>query len=119
MEDEPVIHIRIDGEETDVTRDNGTLFTFVGKTALSGGFEVDSANMNHVFITDEVNDNGTVSGSYIFAASEAFEAVRDFMMENGYPLHLNLREVAECDVNAYEVFLKQQSDDLDTIPEGW
>ena len=95
-EDELMLHIG----ETDflMTRENAVLFTFFGRLATR----------NHVFlITEETDEEGITSGSYIFAHATAFNALASFMAEYDYPARLNSLEVPQCDEDAFERSLDQ------------
>lgn len=118
-EDEPYARLEMNGGEVLMTPDNGYLFTFVGKTALSDGTILDSSALNHVFVRYNTAEDGREIGSYIFSHNQAFQALADYMQENGFTAHVNLREVAECDLDAYENSLANEARDLDFLPDDW
>lgn len=109
--DEPAMYLTFCGEEYEVTRDDAALFMYMGKLAL----------YNHIFIALEVDedDEDAPAEAYIFSMNEQYEAVRDFMMDNDYPMHANLRYVADCDLDAYDEMIKRAVKDIDTVPEEW
>lgn len=118
-EGEPNVRLTINGETLDMTRRRGSLFTFMGRVTLSDGTEIDAENVNHVFVEHERTAAGRI-GTYIFSHNPVFDQLSDYMMENGYPLHLNLLDVAECDRQAYETALARESNDIDRgIPDDW
>lgn len=100
-----------DGEKTiEARRDNASLFTFLGRAGLN------LSMYDHVYIVDEEEQ----SGSYIFSAIPNFEVVKRYMLENGYPAHLNMPKVGEQDLQAFELFMQQQTQDISNgIPENW
>lgn len=107
---EPAMYLTFGGEEYEVRRENASLYMFLGNLAL----------YNHVFIHLEDNpDSGDAIGTYVFSMHDQFESIRDYMMDNDYPLHANLLEVAECDLQAYDDMIKQAVQDVDTVPEDW
>lgn len=107
MENEPSFIAQFEGgQEIEATRDNTTLFTHIGRLAL----------YDHVFIVLDEEEN---RGSYIFQINPAFEGIADFMIANEYPMHLNLREVADCDLEAYDGMIKGMVGDIDTLPPEW
>lgn len=119
-EDQPHARLEMNGsDEVIMWPGNGTLFTFVGKTALSDGIEVDSDNLNHVFVAYERDEDDSVFGTYIFSHNQAYAALSKYMFENGFPVHLNLRQVAQCDIDAYEGALQKEFGDLDSFPDEW
>lgn len=106
MENEPVLEITMNGEKLLATRDNTSLFTFVGELAC----------FDHVFIvTDEENN----VGGYLFRNQEIFPQLAGFLFENMYPMHLNLPEVAECDQRAFDATMYGDIRSTDTFPETW
>lgn len=95
-----------DGREARMDRNNSALFTFLGDLAMH----------DHVFVLTNAENN---SGSYIFRHSPVFDAISEYMMENDFPMHLNMTEVAECDQQAFQKCLEQEAADLDGIPDDW
>jgi hypothetical protein len=58
-------------------------------------------------------------GAYLFNQHPYYAEFEEYMLKHKYPLHDNLREVAECDVDAFENMIKQDLGDLDHIPDDW
>lgn len=109
MENEPVINLSLgDGREIAATPDNSTAYSFVGALAM----------YNHVFI---ITDPERSVGMYVFNGSPAFDRIFQYMGENCYPAHLNLREVAQCDLSAFDGMIEKEiAGDLDDgVPEDW
>ena len=107
MEEEPGIIVRIEGNEFEATPSNTTLFRFVGSLAM----------YNHVFLCTDC-EAGT--GTYLFNQNPAYETFERYMIENEYPLHDNLREVSECDFDAFEKMIKIYVDEIpDGVPADW
>jgi hypothetical protein len=109
MEQEPGFKLSLaDGRELEATRDNTTLFTFIGKLSL----------YDHVFfLTDQERNMGT----YLFNVNPMFDEVQDYMITNDYPAHINLRDVAQCDIDAFDKMVSTDvAIDLEGgIPEDW
>jgi hypothetical protein len=86
-------------------RSNATLYTFWG----------DLATRDHVFLVTDpgAETDSTVTGTYIFNWSSAYEHLVEFMIENQYPCRLNQLSVPECDENAFNTALDQLSGKLD------
>ena len=81
-----------DGREIEANRYNTSVFTFLGNLAVH----------NHIFIvTDENAEEESMTGVYIFADTPGFNKLAHFCVENMFPQHVNLTEVAECDQSAY------------------
>lgn len=111
---EGLMHVTIGDEEHEIGPDQASLFTFLGKRAM----------YDHVFVQLNLEDDGTATGAYVFASLRPtmYEEMRDFMMDYDFPLHLNLREVAECDIAAYDDMVDREAQDLeqiDTVPAEW
>lgn len=111
---EGLLHASINGEEYEIGPNDASLFTFIGKRAL----------YDHVFIQLDEEDGGKVTGVYVFSSLRpaVYELMRDHMMDYDYPLHLNLQEVADCDVAAYDSMVDDEMTDLEqinTIPTEW
>jgi hypothetical protein len=107
-EKEPSITVESPRGEFEATRDNTTLFRFMGHLAM----------YDHIYFTHEA---GTKHPSYLFNQNQGYTILADFMMDNDYPAHINLREVADCDVDAFNKMLQQETA-LDTeggVPAEW
>lgn len=108
-EDEPAMRLtKPDDTEFLATRDNTSLFTFLGRAAL-----------DHVFIKEEETETNTMMGTYIFSSHKMYEKMAEYIFENDYPMYLNLREVAQCDQTAWDDMVHQQVEEYEGIPEGW
>lgn len=104
---EPVARLTINGEDHEMRRDNSSLFTHLGELAM----------YDHVFVQYE---EGESMGAYIFRQNDVFGVLAKYMWENNYTMHLNLTDVADCDVSAFNRSLEQQTGDLDGgIPDDW
>lgn len=108
----PTMKLNLPNGTFEATPENSTLFTFVGHLA----------SRSHVFLlTGEVN-NDVMTGSYIFEASGAFDSMHEFMIQNEYPMHLNLREIAQCDEDAYNQYVDKVVTSAavdDFVPSDW
>lgn len=101
MEDEPAIYFELENGELAATPDNTTLFTHIGELAM----------YDHVFVVTNEEES---RGAYIFRTSNVFEQIVPYLFEHDYPMHLNLRDIADCDRDAYEHYLEKE---LQEIPE--
>lgn len=109
-EDLPVIRLRTDSGALELTPENSSLFLFLGRLAC----------YSHVFVETGETDDGKMIGSYLFASHDVFKDVSAFMTSRGYPMHVNLREVPDCDINAFNSMVAQQTEEIgDTIPDDW
>lgn len=106
MEDEPVIRVNFGEYEFEATPDNTTLFRFVGQLAL----------YNHVFMVTRPEES---TGAYLFNQHPYYKEFEEYIIENNYPLHDNLRDVAQCDIDAFDNMIKQELDGLDHVPDDW
>ena len=106
MEDDPRIKFTLeDGSNIEATRENSSVYTFLGKAAM----------YNHIFIV--IDDENAL---YTFCDSPHYIDVISFMVDNSYPMHLNLLEAQDCDREAYEKYVDSASWDLgDYPPEEW
>lgn len=96
--------VRAAGKEIECTRDNTRLFTHLGKAAM----------YDHIFIE-------TKAGAYQWRYDpqtgedqEQYHHLKEKVIENNCPLHLNLKEPYEVDVNIY---LKHAQPDWDELEE--
>lgn len=107
----PKMEISINGEEREATPDNTFLFLYAGRVGM----------YNHIFHVDDEDDDRS---AYIFERlhPEAFNTMQTYMMETGYPMHINMRQVAQCDVDAFNQnvdHFASQEVVPDTLPEDW
>ena len=102
--------------EFEATPENTSVFTFLGQTAING-IMWDNERFNHAFLNIHEVDEDRVQGAYIFSDAKNFDEMMRFFMQNGYPLHVNLRHVAQCDIDAYfahqEVVADRELKDMD------
>lgn len=107
-ENEPGLQITMNGQEFVATRDNTTLFQFFGHLAV----------YDHVFIQTGMEDS-TPTGAYLFRNQEVWHDLVDFIVTNEYPQHVCLREVAQCDVDAFDRTMYTDVRQQDTFPQDW
>lgn len=93
-----------DGTTVEGTRYNSSLWTFIGKAAL----------YNHVYVA--ASDEFAI---YTFQGADNFFEAASFMIENEFPLHMNITEPAEEDIEAYERFVQSYLHDLGDFPPEW
>jgi hypothetical protein len=112
------------GKEFESRPDNTTLFTFLGHTALNG-INFENARANHIFFQDGMEDEATMTGSYMFRTEDnanIWDTIATHIMTNDYPMILNRREVPACDWEAYSRMLDQSAAAEtveDFFPEEW
>lgn len=107
MEEQLPINI---GEETHIaTRHNMSLFTFLGENAFA----------DHVFLQLEETEENRARGLYIFRGFQVFEPLRQFIIDNRFPMHLNATEVPECDMTAWSNYHYADIEAADSYPEDW
>lgn len=111
-EDDPRVRLNFaDGSEFWATRENATLFTFIG---------LGRAAFNHIFLERQsADEEGKVTGSYIFSTNNAFKDLSEYMIKNNYPMHLNQTEVPACDVDAWERTELVDLESTDSFPADW
>lgn len=92
MENEPCIVVEFEDGEFQALRENTTLFTFLGERAM----------YDHIFFLTSVDDEKQ-TGRYAFRSfTDQFDDFEEYLVAHDYPQHLNLLEVAECDINAFD-----------------
>lgn len=107
---------KIGGEPFEMTHQNGSLYTFIGKTVING-LDVPNENFNHVFLIRSRDDEkNEVRANHVFRDDPAFTQLAQFMMQHDYPMILNMHEVPQCDIDAWtnRVFR-----DLGDYPPEW
>lgn len=106
-DEEIMFKIHAGDGEYECRPENSIMFHFIGKTVLGNGVEFDNQQANHLFHIMEETDEGELRGRYIFLGQEAMSAAMPYMINNGYTVHLNIREVGETDMSAYQTFTEQ------------
>ena len=94
---EPFMRMTVNGREHDATPSNTALYHHLGEAAL----------YNHIFtfVEVEMGEGKTRKvGAYIFQRlmPDVHAFMAEYMGENMYPAHINLREASEMDVRAFE-----------------
>lgn len=105
---EPALEIDMNGEKFIATRDNTTLFQFFGHLAI----------YDHVFIEMGMEES-TPIGAYLFKTQEVWDELVDFMVTNEFPQHVALRDVGQCDVDAFERTMFTDVRHNATFPPEW
>lgn len=111
MNDDPGMKLNLEGGgEFEATRENTSLFTYLGHYAC----------YDHVFVQMHEEDQVMV-GTYIFNMHPAYPQVMAYMIENCYPMHLNLLQPAQCDEDAFNRMIRNDvENDLDNgLPGEW
>lgn len=109
MSELPKIRLNLSDGEFEATPENSHLYMHLGALAC----------YNHVFLEKGRQEDNTLSGTYIFSITPVFDEMAEFMAENGYPMHVNLRTVAQCDVDAFNRMVEQQVGEFDSFPDEW
>lgn len=110
------------GEEwLEATPKNTVLYTFLGETAI-GDMVFDNSALDHVFINlNEADAEGNGQATFIFKLfSDQFEKIAKYIRENDFPMVLNGRNLAECDIRAYLMQVdKNVAEFSDTISDNF
>ena len=108
---------KIGGQPFEMTPNNGSLYTFVGRVVLDD-MEVPAEEFNHVYLIRNINpETKEITESRIFRQHPAYEQLSKFILEHAYPLFLNQRQIAESDIAAW---IRTNFYDLgDYMPDEW
>lgn len=104
----PALELTMNGEKIIATPENTTLFAFIGELAV----------YDHVFIA-YTEEESSMTGAYLFKNQEVWHDLVDFMVTNEYPQHVCLREVAQCDVDAFEATMYPDVRHNASFPQEW
>lgn len=105
MEEEQKLILNFGEEQLELTPDNASLFSHIGELAM----------FDHVFV--ETSED---TGLYIFGHVESFTVIAQHLVNNKYPIHMNIQEVADCDRAAFIRSVDDTQIDVpDFIPEDW
>ena len=105
---EPIIELNLNGEKFEATRDNTTLFQFFGRLAI----------YNHIFLEMGREDDKPM-GAYLFSDHPVYPQLEELIVAYEFPQHLALREVGECDVDAWNRHNLSDLAEADGVPEEW
>jgi hypothetical protein len=111
IDDEPAMRLdAADDFELLATRMNTRLHTFLGRGAF-----------NHIFISNEIAEDGREMGYFVWAHNTGFEDMEEFMMEHDYPAVLNALVVPASDIEVYYKTITKDDveDETDFIPSEW
>lgn len=100
---EPIFNCNLGGEAVEMTRDNTSIFLHLGTAAV----------YDHIYHQREVG------GTYIPNTASLYETIKEFMFENDYPIHANLRDVSDTDREVLERFWVRDLGKLASFPEAW
>lgn len=107
MDSEPIIGITVNGESYELERHNTSLYKHLGHAAI----------YNHIF---HAPDN-EIECLYIFEFNDmdysqtlGYKALELALIDNEYPIHLNMPEPLETDK---EAFISMLTKDLDDKPD--
>lgn len=102
--------LRVGDQEFLANRDNTFLFTFAGHLAC----------YNHVFHVLEEDEEANVNkGVFIFSMNPGWQELTDYMFEQSYPMHLNMREVSPNDRDAFDRTMLADLREMDGLPPEW
>lgn len=100
--DEPAFPVVVRGIEYTATPACASLFKHVGRAAL----------MDYVRV--QITDR---TGTYLFSDAECFDIIAQYMIDNGYPVHLNVPRVASA---ARQAYVRAAIRDINNgIPDNW
>lgn len=106
-ENDPRLKLTMNGQEFECSRENTSMFTFIGHLAM----------YDHIFV---LMDEETNSGAYLFKENQkAWQEMAGYLIEYQFPMHLNMTEVGQCDVDAFERTMFDDLRSTDTFPEEW
>lgn len=105
---EPVITFDTGNERYDATRENGHLFTFLGKKMIND-VEVDLSTRDCIYI-DEPEEN-----VFIFN-KDTVQAAGKLMLQYRFPANLNQRDVPKAIEKAYQTYQQQK---FEAMQEGF
>lgn len=108
-ENEPSARLTLpNGEMYDATRENTTLFRYLGSLAC----------FNHIHFAEQ-KDNETIASFYIFDHVKGYTQLKDFMEANNYPAVINQTDISGTDQDAYYRSATSDLHKSDTVPDGW
>lgn len=101
-EKEPGLTLRYgDGKRLELTPENTTLYTFLGRTAI-GDLEFENQSLNHAFVTTGHTENDKPIGNFYFEKFHAvYKDIAAFAIKNSFPHIANMRTIPACDLKAY------------------
>lgn len=101
---EPFAFVNAGGERYGANCENTSVYQHLGKLAL----------YDNVFV--QISEK---SGIYVWKHNPRYDSIATLAVENTATLHLNLREVSELDLNAYDKFVLADLKKSDGVPESW
>lgn len=101
---ETFAYVNAGGERHEANAENTSVYQHLGNLAL----------YDNVFV--QISDK---SGIYIWKHNDGYEDIATSAVEHGATLHLNLREVSEIDLKAYDKFVLADLEKSQGIPENW
>lgn len=93
-------HITFENGEVEATAENTALYTHLGAAAM----------MNHVWVKLD-NEQGARIWEQIPPDNPFYEQLAPLVAGGGGELHLNIREPAQCDIDAFERSLFKDKDE--------
>lgn len=106
----PELHVSF-GKDYEIvaTPDNTELFRYVAVNAM----------YNHIFITRS-QEGAAKRGHFIRPFDSAWEVAVQFLLDNGYPTHENLRLPEPYITELYAKAVDKMLVDVgDSVPDGW
>lgn len=101
---EHIGNLNLGGEVHEMTPENTSLFQHIGKYAL----------YDHLFVVLAEDQ-----GIYFWKHHSSYEGLAVAAVEAGAPLHLNIQEPSQFDVNNYMRHVTKDLSTADTFPEDW
>lgn len=107
-----------DGKKLELTPENTSVYTFLGRTAL-GDVQFDNASANHAFVVTGRNEKDQPQGMYFFERFHpVYKTIAEFAIKNSFPIMGNQRTVPECDLRAYMQEVDKQEAQFHAQLEG-
>lgn len=106
-EELPAFELKLqNGETLEATPENTELVMYLGNIGIYSHF------------TTRIQQDPPAYAR-IFHHMEGFNQARDFMMENGYPMYVNLRKVGDSIIKSFDSSIAREAKGIDSIPEDW
>lgn len=117
-EQDPTLNLRMGEERFELTHENTTLYTFLGRTAI-GDMVFDNASANHVFVHLGEDEQEQPRGMYFFERFHpVYKDIAKFAIEHSFPIIGNQRRVPECDIRAYMAHVDAEQERFHDSLEG-
>jgi hypothetical protein len=107
-----------DNKKLELTPDNTTVYTFMGRTAV-GDVMFENASANHAFVQTGKNEQDQPTGMYFFERFHpVYSKIAQHAIKNSFPILGNQRRVPECDIRAYMGYVDAEQEKFHATLEG-